>query len=234
MADPSPAPPQPGRSGLRAFIGRTIAPPRFVAFLMLLPVAGLSYHHLAHEARWTTSLAMGFDAAAAVFLASLVPLIWSGDADAIRSRADATSANRLVVLLVTTLLSLVILAAIAGELPSTRKGDFTSAVQLVATLLLAWAFANSVYSLHYAHEYYTTHPEAGGDCGGLEFPETPRPGYTDFAYFAFTLGMTFQTSDVAITSTRMRSVAILHSFAAFAFNIGVIAFTINVLGGAGG
>lgn len=218
---------------MRLAIGRTIAPPRFLAVLVLLPLAAWAYHALVAGAPWTTSLAIGFDLAAAVFLASLLPLLRLGDAAAIRSRADATSANRLMVLVVTTSLMLVVLAAISGELPAARGGDAVATAELVVTLLLAWAFANSVYSLHYAHEFYTTHPAAGGDCGGLDFPDTPEPAYLDFAYFAFTLGMTFQTSDVAITNSRMRAVAILHSFAAFVFNIGVIAFTINALGGGG-
>jgi len=46
--------------------------------------------------------------------------------------------------------------------------------------------------------------------------------------------MTFQTSDVAVTRPAVRQIAILHSFAAFVFNIGVIAFTINALGGSSG
>ena len=233
-APPPDIPLRPAAPAWHRAIGRTIAPPRFLAFLVLLPLAALACHHFAAGMRWTTALALGFDAAAAVFLVSLLPLIRNGNADAIRSHADANDATRVVVLLVTTLLSLVVMAAIAGELPAARHGNGPAAAQLVATLLLAWAFANSVYSLHYAHEFYSAHPAGDGDCGGLEFPGTPRPCYADFAYFAFTLGMTFQTSDVAITSARIRSVAILHSFAAFTFNIGVIAFIINVLGGAGG
>ena len=220
--------------GLRRAIGRTIAPPRFLAVLVLLPLAAWTWHALVPGARWTTALAIGFDAAAAVFLVSLLPLLRHGDADSIRCRADATSANRPMVLAVTTLLMLVVMAAIAGELPAARHGDSGAAAALILTLLLAWAFANSVYSLHYAHEFYSAHPALGHDSRGLDFPGTPEPAYIDFAYFAFILGMTFQTSDVAITSSRIRAVAILHSFAAFVFNIGVIAFTINALGGAGG
>ena len=83
--------------------------------------------------------------------------------------------------------------------------------------------------LHYAHGYYVQ-DESGGDCRGLDFPGTRTPDYGDFAYFAFTLGMTFQTSDVAISSPATRRVVLLHTFAAFVFNIGVIAFTINLLG----
>lgn len=219
----------------RAFhraIGRTIAPPRFLAFLVLFPAAGLAHFHLARPDVWTRSLALGFDTAAAVFLVSLLPLLRKTGAEAIRARADANIANRWVVLATSTLLTLVIMAAIAGELPAARAGNLPAIVQLVVTLLLIWLFANAVYTLHYAHDYYTPHPEQRGkDCGGIDFPGTPEPGYADFAYFAFTLGMTFQTSDAAITATRIRAVAILHSFGAFLFNIGVIAFTINALGG---
>jgi len=224
----------PSVPGWRRAIGQTVAPPRFLAVLVLLPLAALAHHRLAPGAAWTTSLAVGFDLAAAAFLATLLPLLRQTEAATIRAHADANNANRLVVLLVTTLLMVVVMAAIAGELDAARGGDLAAALLLVGTLLLAWAFANSVYSLHYAHEFYNAHPDGAGDCGGLAFPGTSQPGYLDFAYFAFTLGMTFQTSDVAITRSRMRGVAILHSFAAFLFNIGVIAFTINALGGGRG
>lgn len=217
--------------GWRRLIGQTIAPPRFLAVLVLLPLAALAHHRLFAGMAWTSSLAIGFDFAAAAFLGSLLPLLRDHDPVAIRAHAEANNANRLVVLLVTTLLMLVVMAAIAGELDAARSGNLAAAALLVGTLLLAWSFANSVYSLHYAHEFYSAHPGGAGDCGGLDFPGTDQPGYIDFAYFAFTLGMTFQTSDVAITRARMRGVAILHCFAAFIFNIGVIAFTINALGG---
>jgi uncharacterized membrane protein len=219
------------RRSLHHVIGRKIAPPRFLAFLALLPAAGLAHHHWFAPEMWTRSLAIGFDVAALVFLASLVPLLRQGGANAIRARADANVANRWLVLATSTMLTVVIMAAIAGELPEARQGNLSSIIQLVATLLLIWLFANAVYALHYAHDYYTTHPEEKRDCGGLDFPGGGDPGYADFAYFAFTLGMTFQTSDVAITASRIRMVAVLHSFGAFLFNIGVIAFTINALGG---
>jgi len=218
------------RHPIRLAIGRRIAAPRFLAFLALLPFGTLLHHAAFPGAPWPKSLALGFDLAAALFLISLLPLLRDASPAAIRARADANAANRVVVLSCTSLLTLVVMAAIADELPAARGGHPLAIAELVITLILIWLFANSVYALHYAHDYYTTH-SGGKDCGGLDFPETPEPCYADFAYFAFTLGMTFQTSDVAITANRIRSVALLHSFAAFVFNIGVIAFTINALGG---
>jgi uncharacterized membrane protein len=70
-------------------------------------------------------------------------------------------------------------------------------------------------------------------CVGLEFPRTRDPVYWDFVYFSFTCGMAFATSDVQITETHMRKTVTIHCLAAFAFNIGVLAFTINVLGSSG-
>lgn len=212
-------------------LGKRIAPPRFVLFLVLLVAAFLSWRNLFGGHGVADSLAMAFDFAALAFLASLWPIIAECDASAMRLHSAQNDANRVWVLGITSVLTLVVMAAIAGELPQASKGDTGAMIKLVATLMLTWLFANSVYALHYAHEYYALGAAPGSDAGGLDFPGTRQPDYLDFAYFAFTLGMTFQTSDTQITGRAIRRVATLHSFAAFVFNIGVIAFTINALGG---
>jgi uncharacterized membrane protein len=128
-------------------------------------------------------------------------------------------------LLITVAISAVILGSVAME---TIGGDVPGAktkLLIIGTLAIAWLFANVIFTLHYAHLYY------GPPDGGLAFPEERTPGYADFVYFSFTLGMTFQTSDVNITDKRVRNVATLHCLAAFVFNLGILAFTINVLGG---
>jgi uncharacterized membrane protein len=210
-------------------LGRRLAPPRFLIFLGLL-IAGFFAHRAVFAAGWAEAAALAFDLAAAVFLVSLVPLLGESGPAVIRRHADANDTNRVLVLGITGLVAVVVMAAIAGELPGARGGDLASVAKLVITLLLIWLFTNCVYALHYAHDYYAARPE-GGDCGGIDFPGTPQPAYSDFIYFALTLGMTFQTSDTDITSRRVRNVALFHSFTAFLFNIGVIAFTINALGG---
>jgi uncharacterized membrane protein len=217
----------------RRRLGNSIAPARFVAFILLLPIGFITYRTGTGSADWKDSAAMAFDFAAAAFLLSLVPLLRDSTAVAMRRHAGENDANRLMILVITSLLTVVVMIAISGELPRVQKGGLLPAAKLVATLLLIWLFANSVFGLHYAHAFFLRDPKTGGDCGGLEFPGTKTPSYWDFCYFAFTLGMTFQTSDVDITAPAIRQVALLHSFAAFVFNIGVIAFTINVLGGGG-
>jgi uncharacterized membrane protein len=117
------------------------------------------------------------------------------------------------------------MVAIAAEAVGKSPQPLTKLL-IILTLGLAWLFANMIYALHYAHMVYS-HPDMG--CVGLEFPHTKHPVYWDFVYFAFTCGMAFATSDVVLTATRMRKTVTLHCLTAFAFNIGVLAFTINLL-----
>ena len=218
-------------SGEALRLGNRIAPPRFIAFLALLPIGYFAYSALFPTQSWGDAAAMGFDFAALVFIASLWPLLIDSTAAQMRAHSQANDANRMLVLAITTLVTFAVMAAITGELPHAKDGDKLAMAKLVGTLLLIWLFANLVFTIHYAHYYYATDPDKGGDVGGIDFPGTKVPDYKDFGYFAFTLGMTFQTSDVAIRANRVRHVALLHSFGAFVFNIGVIAFTINALGG---
>ena len=212
-------------------LGKRIAPPRFVLFVVLLPAALFAYRAVMHASDWLDPLAMAFDFAAAVFLLSLIPLLRDSEAADIRKHAAENDAGRGMVLLVTTLLTFAVMAAITSELKGAKEHDPASMAKLIGTLLLIWLFANAVYALHYAHLFYSREANTGKDAAGIDFPGTKTPDYKDFAYFAGTLGMTFQTSDTTITAPRIRHVALLHSFAAFVFNIGVIAFTINTLGG---
>lgn len=178
---------------------------------------------------WHGAVMAGFDLAALTFMASVVPLI-SAKPETMRRNARANDANRELMLLLTGVVVLVILVAVGAAL-SQHGGPKASVVALLlVTLVIAWLFSNLIYAMHYAHDFYLAGAN-GKDGGGLEFPDTKEPDYWDFFYFAYTLGMTFQTSDVTIASRDMRRTALFHCMAGFLFNIGVLAFTINVLGG---
>ncbi|HWK41266.1 MAG TPA: DUF1345 domain-containing protein [Croceibacterium sp.] len=220
------------RSHASIAIGNRIAPVRFLLFLALLPASFFGYQALFGPHHWADAATVAFDIAAVTFLLSLLPLARGANAEVMRAHSAANDANRELILALTALVTFAVLAAITGELAGARQGEPAAVAKLVGTLLAAWLFVNSVYALHYAHAFYLGAPK-GGDEGGLEFPGTRTPDYLDFTYFAFTLGMTFQTSDVQITARPLRRVALLHGFVAFVFNIGVIAFTINALGGGG-
>ena len=216
---------------LAAKLGNRFLPPRFLAFLVALPLLWFALRGLHIGTDWRDTAALSFDIAALGFLASLYPLLRDSDPAAIRRHAQDNDANRTLVLVLTTGLVLVVMAAITGELPGAQRHEWPAIAKLVGTLLLTWLFANAVFTLHYAHVFFARDPKNGGDVGGLDIPGTKTPDYLDFAYFAFTLGMTFQTSDTRITLRPLRRIALLHCFAAFIFNLGVIAFTINALSG---
>jgi uncharacterized membrane protein len=206
-----------------ASIGNRIAPWRFLLFLALLIAASTAF---TSWIGWRLGVMAGFDTAAAIFLLSCIGLLSARDAATIRDHAASNDANRLLLLAVTGIVMIVVLVTVGAEL-SENTGPAASAL-VIATLLLAWLLSNIVYAFHYAHLYYLR--DEARDRGGIVFPKTAEPDYWDFVYFAFTIGMTFQTSDAQITSGTIRRIATVHSFVAFLFNLGVLAFTINVLG----
>jgi len=206
-------------------IGNLIAPPRFILFI--LAFGGITYLSIP-ELGLRHGVMAAFDVAVIFFFIICAPLL-THESERMRISACRNDANRAVLLLLSVAVSFVILAAIATEL---MQGDARHPYTLgliVGTLALGWLFSNFIYALHYAHLFYSE--KDGGDSRGIEFPETKEPDYFDFLYFSICLGMTFQTSDVTITNGKVRQVVTLHCLAAFVFNLGVLGFTINVLGG---
>lgn len=102
----------------------------------------------------------------------------------------------------------------------------------ITGILLAWFMVHTLYTFHYAHMYYDNDPDDNSkDAEGLEFPGEEDPDYIDFAYFAFTIGCTFQVSDVEINSKMIRRSVLWHGLLSFALNTFVVALTINMIAG---
>jgi len=98
----------------------------------------------------------------------------------------------------------------------------------LTAVVTAWAMTHTAYTLRYAHLYYR---DDGDGEGGLVFPGDTKPTYLDFAYFAFTLGMCFQTSDVAITSRPIRRTVLAHAALSFAYNTAILATAVSLVAG---
>jgi uncharacterized membrane protein len=206
-------------------IGNTIAPTRFIAFLLLFAAGtALALRWL----DWEVALMAGFDVGAAVFLASCLTLFFNRTHE-LRDLAARNDANRIVMLLISGLVAGVILVAVAVELSTEWRLVAAEKVAIAVTLILVWSFANAIWTLHYAHLYYRPGDD-DADCGGIEFPGTPKPDMADFTYFAFTIGVAAQTADVSISSRHVRRVVLVQSIAGFFFNLFVLALSINVLG----
>jgi uncharacterized membrane protein len=100
-------------------------------------------------------------------------------------------------------------------------------LSLVA-VISAWLLTHTSFTLRYAHLYYRDDDEGEG---GLAFPGDRRPDDFDFAYFAFTIGMCFQVSDVTVSSPQIRRAVLAHALLSFAYNTVILALALNLLFG---
>jgi uncharacterized membrane protein len=98
----------------------------------------------------------------------------------------------------------------------------------VGSVALSWLLVHTLFTLRYARLYYR------GAVGGINFNQAEPPQYTDFAYLAFTLGMTFQVSDTNIQNHEIRSTALRHSLLSFVFGSIILATIINLVAGLSG
>ena len=178
----------------------------------------------------------GFDLGAVTGLTLVVRRYMLDDSRRMRLRAAANDVDHLAVVTLGLLIVAVILVAVWVELTADPGllGRSMSLGLASTTLVMAWLFANTLFALHYAHNWYA--PGASDKDGkitdrkGLRFPgDTPEPDYWDFSYFAFVIAMTFQVSDVQVTSRQMRRLALVHGLVAFFFNIAVVALSVNLV-----
>ena len=93
----------------------------------------------------------------------------------------------------------------------------------VLVVILSWALVNTVFALKYARRYYS-----GGD-GGIDFGQEEPPTYSDFAYVAFTVGMSFAVPDTQIVDTSIRKVGLGHALLSYLFGTVVIAVAVNLV-----
>src|SRR5690606_27864512 len=101
-----------------------------------------------------------------------------------------------------------------------------------SAVICAWLLVHTLFTFRYAHLFYSRlgeEQERSGFIGGLDFPKETKPDYLDFTYFSFVIGMTFQVSDVEISSRRIRRLALMHAVVSFIFNTVILALSINII-----
>ncbi|OQP59405.1 hypothetical protein A3860_37750 [Niastella vici] len=153
----------------------------------------------------------------------------------IARKQDSSKILIFFVILLASFVSLVAIVLLLRELPNPGQwGYYYHIVLSIASVTCSWFLIHTIFAFRYAHLYYTCKEEEAIDkeCrGGLEFPNDKTPDYLDFAYFSFGLGMTFQVSDVQVTSGIIRRLTLLHSLIAFIFNTTFVALIINIIAG---
>lgn len=175
---------------------------------------------------WQVAVLTGWIAAAIVFMAWVWVAVARLDSAATAKLArvdDHASSAAHSILIAASAASLVIAAFAlvkAGEEEGSAK-LLTTAVAAIS-IVLAWATVHTVFTLRYATLYYIEEV-------GIIFNEDRQPDYGDFAYFAFTIGMTYQVSDTLLTRRPIRMTVLRHALLSFVFGTGVLAMTINVV-----
>lgn len=133
-----------------------------------------------------------------------------------------------VLLVITCLAALIGVSSLIHNTAHWEIPGWTGILLLIATVVLAWFVVNLAFTFRYAHVYYAGEKSRFKQhAEGLEFPGDTKPDYFDFAYFSFTIGMTFQVSDVVIKSKALRRLSLVHALLSFVFNTVIIALTIN-------
>jgi uncharacterized membrane protein len=179
-------------------------------------------------APWQLSVLLGWDAAAAAFIIPLWSSIWglsAGQTKAHSVREDPSRAVADGVLLATSVASLIGVGAALVK-ASNENGTMEWALIGVAALSVAvsWWLVHTIFTLRYARLFYAVGR-------GIDFHQDEQPTYWDFAYVAFTIGMTFQVSDTDLNSSSLRLTALRQALLAYLFGVVIVAMTINVVAG---
>ncbi|SDF90375.1 Uncharacterized membrane protein [Dyadobacter soli] len=165
--------------------------------------------------------------------------ILSSHPSEVRKEVDGQDSSRILIYIFVIVASFVSLFAILFLLRDAGKASWPDLIMHLilsfSCIISAWTLVHTVFTLRYAHLYYR-HTEHGSNAGkqqkrGLQFPDDAEPDFLDFTYFSFVIGMTFQVSDVTITSRELRRLALVHALLSFAFNTLLVALTINVVSG---
>jgi len=169
-----------------------------------------------------------------LLLLAWMRIIWGEAAAAARVARLQDSGRTLIFLIVVicTCASMFAVGYLLGTAKSLQAGRLTWHVILaIATVMASWSLMHTVFALHYAHIYYRKGDDDVGaeDDGGLQFPGETEPGFMDFSYFSFVIGMTCQVSDVQVTSRRIRKLALIHRVLSFVFNTAILALSINII-----
>lgn len=180
-------------------------------------------------APWQIVPLVAWSATALIYVASVWLKIGRLDAVATSEVATAEDPRRATADLLLLAASVISLAAVvigvikAGSSHGAEKGVLLAAG--IATIVVSWGVVHTIFTLRYAALYYS------GVDGGIDFHSDEKPGYTDFAYMAFTIAMTYQVSDTDLTTNAIRHTALRHALLSYVFGTVIIAATINLAAG---
>lgn len=172
-------------------------------------------------------IVVGWNFGASTAIALHLWLIGTSDAEDSRLRAAARDPGRKMIwalALAACCFSIVGATVLMGDMPENEQHPNLVVGLCIWSVACTWLLTQSVFTLRYAHLYYR---DAGGE-GGLEFPGDEPPDDLDFAYYAFTVGMCFQVSDVVITDRGIRRTTLIHGVVSYFYNTMILALVVNL------
>jgi uncharacterized membrane protein len=181
---------------------------------------------MATDWRMASRVLIAWDVGVGLYLVLAFVMMANSGLHHIRRRARLQDEGQIMVLVLTAAAALASLGAIFALLGAGNSRQASDLILATLTIVLSWAFTHTMFALHYAHEF---HDENGGRGGGMQFPgDDPEPDYWDFMYFAFTVGMCAQVSDVTVSCKPIRRTVLGHSVISFIFNAALLALTVNI------
>jgi uncharacterized membrane protein len=170
-------------------------------------------------AQWPIAVSAAWGTTALVIVALVWVRIVGMDGAATKAHARAEDFSR-----ATTVASLVAVGYLLVGAGNSEGTDKALLILLaIAVVAVSWTAVHTLYTVRYGDLYYRD------PIGGIDFNGDDLPDYWDFAYLAFTIGMTFQVSDTSLTSKRMRRTAVRHALLSFVFVAVIVALAINTV-----
>ncbi len=178
------------------------------------------------------SVLIGWDVAASVFIIWVWCIIWPMDDSRTAKFALREDTSRPLADIVLLVASIVSLGAVGFALFQASQTSGAERIILtglsILSVVVSWVLVHTIYTLRYAMLYYSkTIP------GSIDFKHDHRPAYSDFAYLAFTVGMTFQVADTDLIGTAFRKTVLKHSLLSYIFGTVIVATTISLIAGLG-
>ena len=175
--------------------------------------------------RWYVSLLVGWDILALTFIVWTWSIVWGFDASDTEHHASGEDPGRRTVHAFIGIGAVASLASVGLFIWAPSDVRHWAAVLAVVSIVASWIAVHTLYALHYAKTYYTN------SAHGIDFNQQEQPQYSDFAYLACAVGMSFAISDTNLKSSPMRKTALGHALLSYLFGAVIIASAVNLIAG---
>ena len=210
---------------------------RFLVMLLAGITAALGAGVTGH---WVEAPTLGWGAAASTYVVWVWVVVGGMDPAQTRAHATAEDPSRGATDVLILAANVASLAAVAAVVVDSHRGDDGSrlggGLLALGSVALSWMLVQTLFTLRYAELYYSQLEGDGGDGSrnssseaGINFNQAEPPRYTDFAYLATSLGMTYQVSDTNLQNHRIRAEALKHGLLSYLFGTIILAATINLV-----